>query len=591
MVNLSEKETRSQLIDESLKDAKWKTEYIKEEVNSIKSKFDKMDFKSPEDGIEKGVDHFIDYLLLDEHKNIVAIIEAKRFSIDPEKGSIQATTYQKDIESQTGFSVPIFLTNGKRWYLKEKGYPTREISGPFSQKDLQRRARLSIEKQNLSDIEINPKIVDRSKNIEIVKLILSHFEKGNKKALLNMATGTGKTRVAMAIIEALIRARYIQNVLFVVDRIQLGKQASDAFESFLRGEPKTILNEYKDFDMDKRMYVSTVQTLMAKDKEIGNKFQKFTPGFFDLIVFDEAHRSYYDKNNLIFKYFDAIKIGLTATPSKEVARDTYDLFDCERENPTLKYDYDETMVRISLMNLMMHGIKKPNIWRANTLSDSEPRIPDNMYDVVLANPPFKGSLNEAEISERFRIKTKKTELLFLELMYHALSPSGRCAVIVPEGVLFGNSKAHKQVREMLLTKCRLDAVISMPSGVFKPYSGVSTAVLFFTKGEPTQKVWFYKMESDGFSLDDKRTFIDGKGDVPDIIKQFQNKEKEKENNRKKKHFFVPVEEIKGNDWDLSISKYREIEYEEIEYEKPEVLKKKILNLEEDIIMNLTNLKV
>src|SRR3989338_184878 len=261
------------------------------------------------------------------------------------------------------------------------------------------------------------------------------------------------------------------------------------------------------------------------------------------------------------------------------------------EESIFGYDIDETMTRIALMNLMMHGIKKPNIRRANTLSDAEPRIPDNVYDVILANPPFKGSLNEAEISQRFRIKTKKTELLFIELMYHTLAPSGRCSVIVPEGVLFGNSNAHKKVRELLLTKCRLDAVISMPSGVFKPYAGVSTAVLFFTKGEPTQKVWFYKMEADGFSLDDKRTFIDGKGDIPEIIEKFEKRNKENPIDRKKKFFFVPTEEIKERDWDLSISKYREVEYEEIKYEKPEVLKKKILELEEDIIRGLEELKI
>ena len=261
------------------------------------------------------------------------------------------------------------------------------------------------------------------------------------------------------------------------------------------------------------------------------------------------------------------------------------------EESVYGFDIDETMTRIALMNLMMHGIKKPNVNRGNTLSDSEPRVSDNTYDVILANPPFKGSLNEAEISERFRVKTKKTELLFLELMYHALAPSGRCSVIVPEGVLFGNSNAHKQVREMLLTKCRLDAVINMPSGVFKPYAGVSTAVLFFTKGEPTKKVWFYKMESDGYSLDDKRTFIDGKGDIPDILEHFQNREKEDSKDRKKKFFSVPVEEIKEKEWDLSISKYREIEYEEVKYEKPEVLKKKILGLEEDIVKGLKELEV
>ncbi|MDO8517559.1 MAG: N-6 DNA methylase [Nanoarchaeota archaeon] len=261
------------------------------------------------------------------------------------------------------------------------------------------------------------------------------------------------------------------------------------------------------------------------------------------------------------------------------------------EDSIFGFDIDETMTRIALMNLMMHGIKKPNIQRGNTLSDSEPRISDNTYDVVLANPPFKGSLNEAEISERFRVKTTKTELLYLELMFHALAPSGRCAVIVPEGVLFGNSNAHKQVREMLLTKCRLDAVISMPSGVFKPYAGVSTAILFFTKGEPTEKVWFYKMESDGYSLDDKRTFIDGQGDIPDILERFENRKKEDSKDRKKKFFSIQVGEIKEKDWDLSISKYREIEYEEVKYEKPEDLKKKILELEEDIIKGLKDLEI
>ncbi|MBS3083544.1 N-6 DNA methylase, partial [Candidatus Pacearchaeota archaeon] len=212
------------------------------------------------------------------------------------------------------------------------------------------------------------------------------------------------------------------------------------------------------------------------------------------------------------------------------------------------------------------------------------------YDVVLANPPFKGSLNIAEISDRFRIKTTKTEILFLELMFHTLAPSGRCAVIVPEGVLFGNSNAHRQVREMLLTKCRLDAVISMPSGVFKPYAGVSTAVLFFTKGEPTQNVWFYKMESDGFSLDDKRTFIDGKGDIPEILELLKNNNKTEQKDRKKKHFFIPIKEIKEKDWDLSISKYREIEYEEIKYEAPNKIIGKIEDLENEIIEGIKELK-
>src|SRR3989344_9574226 len=272
MPDLSEKETREQIIDSHLKDAGWKEDSIKREVNSIKSKFKikKYEIRRSDKDSEG---RFIDYVLLDSDKSILAIIEAKRFSADSEKGSIQATTYQKDIESQINYSVPIFLTNGKKWYFKEIGYPTREISGPFSQEDLHRRMVLSKERQKLSNIEISPKIIDRSKNIEIVKQVLNHLEKGNRKALINMATGTGKTRVAMAIIEALIKARYIQNVLFVVDRISLGKQAFAVFDdSPLRDEPRTLLNEEGDFDMDKRIYISTVQTLMAKDEEKGYKF-------------------------------------------------------------------------------------------------------------------------------------------------------------------------------------------------------------------------------------------------------------------------------------------------------------------------------
>ncbi len=340
-MDLSEAETREKIIDSRLKDEGWRDEYIKSEVNSVKSDFKARIYEIKKgEGKEEG--RFIDYVLTDSHKNPLALIEAKRFSLDAEKGSIQATTYQKDIESQTGITIPIFLTNGKKWYVKEKGYPTREISGPFSQKDLERRAQLSKEKQKLSTIGINPKIVDRSKNIEIAKQVLNHLDKGNKYALINMATGTGKTRVSIGIIDSLIRARYVQNVLFVVDRISLGKQAFGAFDnSPLRDEPRTLLNEEHDFDMDKRVYISTVQTLMSKDSEKGHKFQNFSPGFFDLIVFDEAHRSYYDKQNLVNQYFDSIKIGLTATPSKQEERDTYDLFECPKGEPTVKYDYDE----------------------------------------------------------------------------------------------------------------------------------------------------------------------------------------------------------------------------------------------------------
>lgn len=253
------------------------------------------------------------------------------------------------------------------------------------------------------------------------------------------------------------------------------------------------------------------------------------------------------------------------------------------------FDIDQTLTRISLMNMMMHGITNPNIEQKNTLSKSFNA--DNTYDLILANPPFKGSINQSEMSDNFRITTKKTEILFLELMYNSLVNGGRCAVIVPDGVLFGNSKAHKEIRKLLTENCRLDAVIKMPSGVFKPYAGVSTAVLFFTKGEPTEKVWFYEMQSDGYTLDDKRTKVgDGKGDIPDILERFEKRKKEKNEDRKQKHFFVPIKEIKENDYDLSISKYKDYVYEEEKYRDPKVIKKELLKTEEAIIKGLKELK-
>lgn len=224
------------------------------------------------------------------------------------------------------------------------------------------------------------------------------------------------------------------------------------------------------------------------------------------------------------------------------------------EDTLYGFDIDRTMVRIAVMNLMMHGITNPRIIGEDTLSK---RYNENgTYDLIMANPPFKGSINESEKSDDLTISTSKTELLFLELMYNTLSIGGRCAVIVPDGVLFGNSKAHKSIRKLLMEKCRLDAIISMPSGIFKPYAGVSTAVLYFTKGEPTEKVWFYDMESDGFSLDDKRTPQPEKSNIPDILERFEKRLKEDNEDQSRKHFFVPVKEIKDNEWDLSINKYK-----------------------------------
>lgn len=342
MGNLTEKQTRELKIDKTLEQVGWKKEYIKDEVNSVKSNFRTKEYRLFDGNVEKGVDKFIDYLLLDEQRNPLAIIEAKRTSLSVEKGEIQSRTYQEDIEKQIERKIPRFLTNGNVWYYIDEKDNKRQIKVPFTQKDLKRRADLRKREKEPSKIKINSNIVDRERSIWAVKKVLEHFEEGHRSALLNMATGTGKTRVAMAIIDGLIKSGYIQNVLFVVDRISLSNQAKEnGFKEFFK-EPVCELNT-EGFSDSSRLYVSTVQTLMSDAKPRGKFYEKFGVGTFDLIVFDEAHRSYYDKNNDIMQYFDALKIGLTATPSNEDARNTYKLFDCEYKKPTLEYSYDEAV--------------------------------------------------------------------------------------------------------------------------------------------------------------------------------------------------------------------------------------------------------
>ncbi len=340
MDHISEAETRKQKIDPMLIKTGWKSEYIKEEINPVKSKFKSKEYIGREAGIERHVDRFIDYLLLDEDRSPIAVIECKKTSIDVEKGEIQARTYRDDIEKQIGIKIPIFLTNGHKWYYVDDLDRRRQVLLPFNQKDIHRIISLMKKRKNPTTIKINTKIVDRKRGIEATKIILEHFSKGHREALINMATGTGKTRVAMAIIECLIKSDNIQKVLFVVDRISLGNQAKEkGFKKYFPDNPICELNE-EGYSDTARFYVSTIQTLMSPQKPRGKFYEKFGTGAFDLIVFDEAHRSYYDKNNDIFKYFDALKIGLTATPSSEDTKDTFELFNCERGKPTVRYDYD-----------------------------------------------------------------------------------------------------------------------------------------------------------------------------------------------------------------------------------------------------------
>ncbi|PLR82614.1 DNA methyltransferase [Bacillus canaveralius] len=254
-------------------------------------------------------------------------------------------------------------------------------------------------------------------------------------------------------------------------------------------------------------------------------------------------------------------------------------------------DMDRTMLRIGAMNMMLHGVDNPNIDYRDSLA--EINRDKEQYTLVLANPPFKGSLDyEAVSNDLLKIaKTKKTELLFLSLFIRILKPGGRAAVIVPDGVLFGSSNAHKQIRKEIIDNHKLEAIISMPSGVFKPYAGVSTAVIIFTKtcAGGTDDVWFYEMKADGFSLDDRRSPIE-QNDIPDILTRFNNLEGEKEHKRTEQSFFVPVEELRENEYGLSINKYKEIEYEEMVYEEPIVLVNKIKDLETEVNNGINELE-
>ena len=259
------------------------------------------------------------------------------------------------------------------------------------------------------------------------------------------------------------------------------------------------------------------------------------------------------------------------------------------EDSLFGYDIDTTMVRLGLMNLMMHGIDQPNIDYKDTLSKSYNE--DAQFDIVLANPPFTGNIDKGDINENLKLGTTKTELLFIERIFTMLKMGGTAAVVVPQGVLFGSGKAFVEARKIMVEKSELKAVITMPSGVFKPYAGVSTAILLFTKGSETNNVWFYEMRQDGYDLDVKRKKND-KSDLQDIVEQFHNRitkpstEKESENN----YFAIAKQEITDNGYDLSLSKYKKDVYEEVYYEEPIVIFEKLENIEENILKGIRELK-
>jgi len=251
------------------------------------------------------------------------------------------------------------------------------------------------------------------------------------------------------------------------------------------------------------------------------------------------------------------------------------------------YDFDATMVRLALMNLMMHGIDNPHVDYQDTLSKGFTE--ESQYDIVMANPPFTGSIDKGDINESLQLKTTKTELLFTERIFNLLRIGGTAGIIIPQGVLFGSGGAFVEARKKLVEEAELKAVISLPSGVFKPYAGVATAILVFTRGGKTEHTWFYRVENDGLSLDDRRQRIAG-SELPDVVVQWSVRDPKQPSDRKAKCFFVPVRELRDKKYDLSFSRYHEAEHDEAEFEEPKVILQRLTTLEEKIQDGLTELR-
>lgn len=259
------------------------------------------------------------------------------------------------------------------------------------------------------------------------------------------------------------------------------------------------------------------------------------------------------------------------------------------------FDFDQTMLRVSAMNMFLHGVAGQCIFYQDSLSgsfkDRYPAEVNEHFDLILANPPFKGNLDDSDIAQELtrKVKSTKTELLFLVRILGMLKKGGCCAVIVPDGVLFGSSKAHVALRKMLLEENQLDAVISLPSGVFKPYAGVSTAILIFTRGGKTRDVFFFDVQADGYSLDDKRAKIDA-DDLPQLLQSWKTRDPRKDTDRTAKAFFVPLNEIQNNNYDLSINRYKEQVYVPEKYDPPKDILARIEALELEIVADTADLR-
>ncbi|TDK58123.1 SAM-dependent DNA methyltransferase [Bacillus salipaludis] len=379
-------------------------------------------------------------------------------------------------------------------------------------------------------------------------------------------------------------ARHLDNAVFIIPTPQLLQRVVTAIDALLEemtDKNKDTMGDLYEYLLSKLSTSGTNGQFRTPRHIIKMMVELMQPSLGDKIVdpaagtagFLVAAAEYITKN---FNEELFIKSG------NESLQDHY------KKSMFYGFDTDQTMLRIASMNLMLHAVEDPNMEYKDSLSKGN--LEEEQYTLVLANPPFKGSLDYSEVADNLlaKVKTKKTELLFLALMLRLLKNGGRCAVVVPDGVLFGSSNAHVAIRKEIIDNHKLEAIISMPSGVFKPYAGVSTAIMIFQKTSigGTDQVWFYDMKADGYSLDDNRRELDltnhEENNIPDIINRFHNLDAERTRARTEQSFFVEVDEIRANNYDLSIKRYMEQVFEEVSYSSPKQILQEINNLENEI---------
>ncbi|WP_138756407.1 type I restriction-modification system subunit M [Paenibacillus sinopodophylli] len=387
-------------------------------------------------------------------------------------------------------------------------------------------------------------------------------------------------------------ARHLENAVFIIPSSQLLQRVVTAID--------IMLDEMKDKNKDSMG--DLYEYLLSKLSTSGTNGQFRTPRHIIKMMVELMEPSLGDKIVDPATGTAGFLVAAAEYVAKHYREELFVKSDSEGHQEHYKtsmfygFDTDQTMLRIASMNLMLHEIDDPNMVYKDSLSKSNRE--EEQYTMVLANPPFKGSLDYSEVADNLlaKVKTKKTELLFLALMLRLLKNGGRCAVIVPDGVLFGSSTAHVAIRKEIIDYHKLEAIISMPSGVFKPYAGVSTAIIIFRKTSigGTDQVWFYDMQADGYSLDDHRRELDltkhEDNNIPDIIARFNNLESEQQRTRTEQSFFVPVEDIRSNKYDLSINRYKEQVHEEVNYAPPKQILQEIVELENDITSGLRKLK-